>query len=306
MSDSTKPARLVHLNALRAFEAAARHRSFVAAADELNVTPSAISQQVKALEDYLGLPLFVRGKSGVAPTPAALEAYADIRDGLSQLGRGFARLRGAGSKRTVTLTVMPSLAAKWLLPRIERFQDAHPDIELRLDTTGRLVDFASEGVDLGIRLGLGGYPGLVCERWLEESLIPVCSPSLVPKERPMTLDDLAQLPLIHDTTIDFDPAYPDWRSWFRARGMAMPERTRDLRLNSSLLAIQAAVDGLGVLLARSALVDADLQAGRLVQPVAGIAPTRCAYYVVRLPDATERPAVQAVRDWLFAEAARAG
>ncbi|GAB3105266.1 transcriptional regulator GcvA [Lysobacter terrae] len=305
MPESAKPSRLVHLNALRAFEAAARHQSFVAAADELSVTPSAISQHVKALEDYLGLSLFVRGKTGVTPTPAALDAYADIRDGLSQLARGFNRLRGADATRAVVLTVMPSLAAKWLLPRIERFQAAHPDIELRLDTTGRLVDFASEGVDLGIRLGLGGYPGLLCERWLEESLIPVCSPALLPKDRPMTPADLLKLPLIHDRTIDFDPSYPDWRTWFQARGLATPDSARDLRMNSSLLAIQAAIEGLGVLLARSALVQADLRAGRLAQPFAEAETTRCAYFVIMPPAAAERAAVKAVRDWLFEEALRA-
>ncbi len=305
MSESVKPSRLVHLNALRAFEAAARHLSFVAAAEELNVTPSAISQQVKALEDYLGAPLFVRGKTGVALTAAAADAYPDIRDGLAQLARGFARLRGDDSARIIVLTVMPSLAAKWLLPRIERFQVAHPDIELRLDTTGRLVDFASEGVDVGIRYGLGGYPGLLCERWLEESLIPVCSPALLPPGRAMTLADLATRPLIHDSTIDFDPTYPDWRAWFRARGLAEPDRSRGLHLNSSLLAIQAAIDGQGVLLARSVLVETDLRAGRLVRPFAEAAPTRCAYYVVMPPAAAERAAVRAVRDWLFAEAASA-
>jgi LysR family transcriptional regulator, glycine cleavage system transcriptional activator len=155
MSESVKPSRLVYLNALRAFEVAPELRG---CGRGVNVTPSAISQQVKTLEDYLGAPLFVRGKTGVALTAAAADAYPDIRDGLAQLARGFAWLRGGDSARITVLTVMPSLAAKWLLPRIERFQAAHPDIALRLDTTGRLVDFASEGVDLGIRYGLGGYP----------------------------------------------------------------------------------------------------------------------------------------------------
>jgi LysR family glycine cleavage system transcriptional activator len=151
MPSPDKRRKLVHLNALRAFEAAARHLSFVAAAEELNVSASAVSQQIQTLEDYLGAPLFLRTRTGLVLTPAAGDAYPDIRDGLAQLGTGLARLRGAGADNVLTMTVMPSFAAKWLLPRIEGFQAQHPELELRLDTTGRLASLADEGIDIGIR-----------------------------------------------------------------------------------------------------------------------------------------------------------
>lgn len=302
MNSPEKRQKLVHLNALRAFDSAARHLSFAAAADELNVTASAISQQIQTLEEYLGAPLFVRTRTGLVLTPAARDAYSDIHEGLVQLGSGLARLRRAKVDNIITMTVMPSFAAKWLLPRIERFQARHPDLELRLDTTGRLVNLAEEGIDIGIRYGLGGYPGLVCEKLIGEDVFPVCSPGLLAAEPDqVTLARLARMNLIHDTTVDFDPSFPDWRAWFIARGMTEVDLTRGLRLSSSLLAIQAAIDGQGVALARSVLVEGDLRAGRLVRLFDDVEATRCAYHVVYAESAIARAKVKAMRDWLFEE-----
>lgn len=302
MRDPVKRQKLVYLNALRAFEAAARHLSFVAAAEELNVTPPAISQHIRALEEYLGVPLFVRSKVGVSLTPHARDALPEIREGLARLSRGLERLRGSGVDRIVTLTVPASFAAKWLLPRIERFRAAFPELDIRLDTTDRLADFTSDGVDIGVRYGLGGYAGIACERLLAEDVFPVCSPRLLGPGVAATLDDLARLTLIHDTTIGFDPAFPNWSTWLRARGRGDIDASRGLRMNSSLLAIQAAIDGQGVALGRSVIVAHDIAAGRLVRPFEGRDETACAYHVVYPRNALAVPKIKAVRDWLFDEA----
>ncbi len=302
-----KPARssLVHLNALRAFEAAARLLSFAAAASELHVTPSAISQQIRSLEDYLEMPLFFRSKVGITLTPQARDAYPTIRDGLEQLARGFERLRFSQHDRLVTLTVPPSFAAQWLLPRIDRFRQLHPDLEIRLDASDQLADFEAQGIDIGVRYGLGGYPGLASDKLFAERLVPVCSPKLLRCAEQADEAWLARMTLIHDTTSEFDPTFPTWKQWLQARGMDNVDATRGLRINSSLLAIQAAIDGQGIALARTVIAERDVQAGRLITPLPQTQRTRCAYYVVHLPQALAHRKVQAVRDWLFAEAGSA-
>jgi LysR family glycine cleavage system transcriptional activator len=304
MLNSSGGRKLVHLNALRAFEAAARHSSFVCAADELNVTPSAISQQIRTLEEYLETPLFIRSKVGVSLSAPAREAYADIRDGLQHLAAGLAKLRSQGGDRLITMTVPPSFAAKWLLPRIEQFREQHPDLDIRLDTSDRLADFGTEGIDIGVRYGLGGYAGLESEKLFDEEVFPVCSPALLPRAplRP-NAEWLASMILIHDTTSDFDPSFPTWRTWLMARGMRGVDTTRSLRLNSSLLATQAAIDGHGVALARAVIADADIRAGRLVKLFETVDGTKCAYYVVYRKDESNEPKIKQVRNWLLEQAA---
>lgn len=295
----------VHLNALRAFEAAARSSSFVAAAAELHVTPSAISQQVRTLEDYLGVKLFVRSAAGVVLTSEAVAAYPDVQRGLQHLATALGKMQGGWRDNVVILTVPISFAAKWLMPRIHRFRDAHPGLELRLDTSNGLSDYVADGIDLGVRYGLGRYPGLEAAKLFDEELVPVCSPSLLqPGASRLRLDQLPELALIHDTTVDFDPTFPGWREWLAAHGVADVDPARGLRFNSTVLAIQAAIDGHGIALGRSVAVAGDLQAGRLVRAFDGGQPTRCAYYVLHLPGALAHPNVRAVHDWLLAEAAR--
>jgi LysR family glycine cleavage system transcriptional activator len=299
----TRKQKLVHLNALRAFEAAARHLSFVAAAEELNVTPPAISQHIRALEEYLNVRLFVRSKVGLSLTPEARAAYLDIKEGLERMAAGLARLRGSGIDHIVTMTVPPSFAAKWLLPRIERFREKYPDLDIRLDTSNRLADFAAEGIDIGVRYGRGGYPGLTSEVLLSEDVFPVCSPDLLPPGvGRLDIDRLSGMTLIHDTTIDFDPTFPTWNAWFKARGIENIDPMRGLQFNSSVLSIQAAIDGQGVALGRSVIVARDLEAGRLVKPFDSTEGTHCAYYVVYETHAAGNAKVKAVRDWLFEEA----
>jgi LysR family glycine cleavage system transcriptional activator len=298
----TRRQKLVHLNALRAFEAAARHLSFVAAADELNVTPSAISQQIRALEEYLNVPLFVRSKVGITLTSQAQAAYPDIRDGLQRLAQALGALRGSGEDRLVTMTAPPSFAGKWLLPRIDRFREKYPEFDIRLDTSDRLVDFAAEGIDLGVRYGLGGYVGLLTDKLFDEEVLPVCSPTLLPVNQSASAEWLGTMTLIHDTTSDFDPTFPTWRSWLLARGMTQIDHSRGLRMNSSVLAIQAAIDAQGVALARSVIVNGDLTAGRLIKPFESIERTSCAYYIVYPREALGTRKVRVLREWLLEEA----
>jgi LysR family transcriptional regulator, glycine cleavage system transcriptional activator len=295
----------LYLNALRAFEAAARQRSFVAAAHELHVTPSAISQMVKSLEGYLGRSLFVRSRSGVELTADAREAYAQIHGGLLMLAGGLEQLKRPVPSHVVTLSVTTAFAAKWLLPRIGRFRQRHPTLDLRLDVNNRLVDFASEGVDVGVRYGTGRYPKLVATRLMGEDIFPVCNPALSAEiaGRPLDAALLSGLSLIHDSTIDFDPSFPTWRSWLAARGLALPKQGRSLHLNSSPLALQAAMDGLGVALGRGALIADELAGGKLVQAFGEREASHCAYYVVHRPLEPLPAHIQAICGWLLDEAA---
>lgn len=172
----------VYMNAMRAFEASARHQSFSAAAVELNVTPAAIGQLVRSLEGWLGTPLFHRSSSGrvrLIPTEAAQRALPDIRAGFDRLNLGLARLKEGSANGVLTVTVSPAFASKWLLPRIDRFQTAWPDTDVRLDTSLKLLDFVSQGIDIGVRYGAGVWPGLVAEKLMDEEIYPVCSPMLL-------------------------------------------------------------------------------------------------------------------------------
>jgi LysR family transcriptional regulator, glycine cleavage system transcriptional activator len=292
------------MTALRAFEAAARRGSFVAAAEELHVTPSAISQQIKLLEDHIGRPLFERTRQGVRLQPDAAAAFAQVQGGLQLMGLGLERLRKPLPERIVTLSVTPAFAGKWLLPRIERLRERHPQLELRLDSSNRLVDFVHEDIDLGVRYGRGRYPGLTATRLMGEDIFPVCSPALLPRltGRPLDAALLDGLTLIHDSTFDFDPGFPTWTAWLAARGLRLHDKARGLHLNSPVLAIEAAIDGQGIALGRSALVEADLRAGRLVQALGERERSNCAYFVVHPERTPSKQRVSLVREWLLEEA----
>lgn len=291
----------VYLNALRAFEAAARLQSFAAAAEELNVSPPAISQLVRSLEEYVGRSLFIRSRSGVVLTAEAAAAFPDIHNGFERIGMGLQRLRSPGQSNIVTMSVTPAFAGKWLMPRIDGFRHEHPQLDIRLDSTNRLVDFLAEGIDIGVRYGAGKYPSLMAERMMGEQIFPVCAPQLAASLK--TIGDLAAATLIHDSTMDFDSSFPTWQAWITARGYPDLARGRMLQVNSSVLAIEAAIGAQGVALGRGALVAADIAAGRLVRPFGGDArdaeQSRFAYYVV-YPRQAELPArVDAVRSWLL-------
>lgn len=293
----------VHLNALRAFEASARHRSFAAAANELNVTPAAVGQLVRTLEEWLGTALFNRssaGRSRLMLTPAAERALPDIRAGFDRLTLGLERLKEETSSNVLTVTVSPAFAVKWLLPRIDRFHSAHPDTDVRLETSLGPIDFVAQRVDVGVRYGLGHWPGLIATKLMEEEVYPVCSPAI--RERIASPADLANETLIHDLSMEGHDDFPSWRKWFERAGVAHVDATRGLRINNSAAVLQAAAEGQGVGLARSVMAREDLASGRLVR----IFPTieyrsPLAYYVVHREECSALPRLVAFRAWLQEE-----
>ncbi len=297
----------VHLNALRAFEASARHQSFSAAAQELHVTPAAVGQLVRKLEDWLGTPLFIRSSSGKArlvATDVALRALPDIRIGFDRLALGLERLRERAVGGVLTVTVSPAFAAKWLLPRFERFQALCPDTDVRLETGLRLVDFVAQQIDVGVRYGTGTWPGLTAERLMGEEIFPVCSPELLRRNhRLCTPAGLGAVPLIHDLSMDGNLGFPTWGKWLAKAGISDVTVSRGMKINNSAAVLQAAIDGRGVALTRSVMAHDDLAAGRLVRLFPEIQfESELAYHVVYRPECADLPRLVAFRDWLMDEA----
>ena len=298
----------VHLNALRAFEASARHQSFSAAAQELNVTPAAIGQLVRGLEEWLGTPLFIRGTSGKArlvATDTALRALPDIRAGFDRLNLGLERLREGVVGGVLTVTVSPAFAAKWLLPRFERFQAICPDTDVRLETNLKPMDFVAQRVDIGVRYGTGTWSGLVAEKLMGEEIFPVCSPELLRQSQPLhTLAGFGTVTLIHDLSMDGDVGFPTWDKWFEKAKVTGVDTSRGMKINNSAAVLQAAIEGRGAALARSVMAHDDLAAGRLVRLFPEIQfESELAYYVVYRPECASLPRLVAFRDWLMSEAA---
>jgi len=286
------------LNTLRGFEAAARLASFSKAADELRVTHGAVSRSIAQLEDFLGLKLFQRKTRQVLLTPAGAVYAARVRDVLDRLAGATLALTRDDAKGSLSVSTLPSFAAKWLVPRLFRFRREHPEIDIRLETTEKITDFDADGIDIAVRFGRGHYPGLTADLLLREELFPACSPRLLDGPAPLREPvDLRHHTLIHD---DFPI---DWAGWLRMAGVQGVDTLRGPVYLSSVLAMQAAVQGEGVVLARSALAADDLAAGRLVKPFDLSLPSDAAYYAVCPPRALERRRVKAFRDWLLAEAA---
>ncbi len=291
--------RLPPLNALRAFEAAARHLSFTRAAEELHVTQTAISHQIRALEEHLGIRLFRRLPRGLVLTSEAQLFLPPVRAAFEQIAAATRRIAREEAGGVLTVSALPSFAAKWLVPRIGRFRTAHPEIDLRISATLELADFARDDVDVAIRCGRGDYPGLRVDRLFGETLSPVCSPALL--ERPPGLAaprDLRHHTLLHDND-DLD----GWRVWLELAGVEGIDPTRGLSFGDASMMLQAAIDGQGVALGRSALAAADIAAGRLVRPFELSRPFRFAYWLVCPQTSAERPKVAAFRGWLLEEVA---
>lgn len=294
--------RLPPLNALRAFEAAARHLNFSRAADELSVTPGAVSQQIQNLEDYVGVALFKRTPKGLLLTDPAQIALPALREAFDRLADAASMLTAAVDGRRLTVSVAPSFAAKWLVPRLGRFEAAHPQVDVWVSAGMELVDFNSGEVDLAIRYGTGRYPGLEVVRLMQETVIPVISPDLLERQPLNDLTELAGQVLLHDGSPDADDSCPDWTMWLAARGVKGVDGSRGPRFNQSSLVIEAAVGGRGVALAKRALAQADMDAGRLVSPFDIATAVDFAYYAV-YPKAKGRlPQVKAFVGWLAAEA----
>ena len=297
----------VHLNALRAFEASARHQSFAAAAAELNVTPAAVGQLVRTLEDWLGVPLFHRAASGRArltPTEAAELVLPDLRAGFDRLSRVLERLKQGSASGMLTVTVSPAFAAKWLLPRLESFQTAWSDTDVRLDTSLKPVDFVAQRIDIGVRYGTGHWPGLIAEKLMEEELYPVCSPAFANSQRLREVADLTAHTLIHDLSMDADLAFPTWSTWLLKAGLGgQSTARRNLKINNSAAVLQAAVEGQGIALARSVMARDDLGSGRLVRLFGDIRlASPLAYYVIYRENCAGLSRTVAFRDWLMTQA----
>jgi len=294
--------RLPPLNSLKAFEAAARHLNFSRAADELSVTPGAVSQQIQNLEDYVGAALFKRTPKGLLLTDAAQTALPALREAFDRLAEAASLLTAAVDGRRLTLTAPPSFAAKWLVPRLGAFEQAHPQVDVWLSAGIELVDLTAGEVDVAIRYGSGRYPGLEVRRLLSEEVIPVISPDLLaqqPLERP---DDLTHHILLHDGSPDLDDSCPDWTMWLAARGVRGVDGMRGPRFNQSSLVIEAAVNGRGVALAKRTLAQADLEAGRLTAPLQIATAVDFAYYLVHSKAKGRLPQVKAFMSWIEAEA----
>lgn len=291
-----------HLNALRAFESAARHMSYVRAAEELNVSPAAVGQLVRGLEESYGVILFHRSRGGPARlvlTDHALAALSDLQTGFDYLSAAVERLKDVGGA-TVTVTVPPAFADKWLLSRIENFRALHPNYELRLDTNGKLVDFNVERVDLGIRFGTGHWQGLCSTQLMGEEFFPVCSPTLPTATQPLkNAEDLKQFPLIHDVSMRNATAFPTWRTWLQREENDFSDAERGLQINDSAGVIQAAISGAGVALGRRSLVSADLAAGRLIRPFGEAQSCDYAYYLVQKEGVEIEPSANAFKHWLL-------
>ncbi|MBS0341612.1 MAG: transcriptional regulator GcvA [Proteobacteria bacterium] len=297
-----------YLNALKAFEASARHQSFSAAGNELNVSSAAVGQLVRSLEDWLGVPLFIRTTSGrqrIVPTEAALTALPDIRAGFDRLSLGMAKLKESSSQNTLKLTVSPAFASQWLLPRIESFSAQDPDTDLLLDTNQRIVDFVAQRIDIGVRYGAGNWPGLVAEKLMEEAVFPVCSPAFFKKLNVRTPIDLLDHTLIHDMTGDSNAGYVTWETWFERVGVSKAPVERGHRINNSAAVLQAAVDGQGIALARSVMACNDVASGRLVRLLPDLMVlSPLSYYAVYREECASKPRLMSFLAWLKQEASQ--
>ena len=293
------PRKLPPLTALPAFDAAARHLSFTKAAEELNLTHGAISRAIRNIEDRLGIRLFERGTRSVRLTPEGAAYAAEIGAALDRIGAATIAATAARTSGILTVSTSDGFAGRWLMPRLHRFHQAHRDIDVRLATSGVLADFISDGIDIAIRYGEGGYAGVVSEFLADEEVSPVCSPALMAGEHPLRSPaDLRHHRLIHDNF------RIGWAMWLEHAGVSGVNPEGGLRFDSAVYAIEAAVQGEGVLLGRSALVSADLAAGRLVRPFDLSLLSRWKYYVVYPERALRQRKVKVFRDWLLAEMAR--
>ena len=298
--------RLSRLRALQAFEAVARNGSFVAASVELHVSPAAVGQQVRALEEWLDQPLFKRLDSGsqrLVLTDVARLALPDLTDGLDRLESGLRRLQERRSTRLVTVSVSQSVAARWLLPRLHAFTAEHPHVDVRLDISDRVVDLVQREADIGLRCGAGRWSGVVSTRLRSEEMFPVCAPSVArASPRLRSPKDLESRMLIHDASVLPPGIFPGWPAWLRQNGVDEPWAHRGLKINSSGAVVHAAADGQGIALARRLPCEDDLATGRLVRLFPGTScPLDLAYFVVHRPEIEAASPAAAFAAWLRSE-----
>lgn len=304
--------RLPPLNALRAFEAAARHLSFRKAAEELHVTPAAISHQIKALEDELGVRLFNRLARGLELTAPAQEALPRLRAGFDSLSESVGAMRRHLSSTTLSVGSAPSFAAKWLIPRLQRFVSRYPECDVRVAAGPEFIDRAGEPQPIGapgktpeiaIRFGSGHYPGKDAQRLFSVTATALCSPRLLQGEHALRApQELRFHTLLHDDSMAAQDSGTDWRSWLEAAGVEGVDVERGPHFNHAALALDAAADGVGVVLSYGVLASSDVASGRLVAPFDISIPASFSYYMVSEPAQGERTVLSAFRNWLLEEA----
>lgn len=293
------------LRSLRAFDSAAAHLSFTQAAEDLHVTPAAISHQIKELENQLGVELFTRTSRSMRLTREGEILKAAAHESLEILSRSLQRIRRLENRKQIRVSASPSLAAKWLVPRLDRFLGQQPGADVRVDVSHSVIDFDREDIDIAIRFGEGRYPGLRAELLFQDKVFPVCSPKIITKDKPLRSPrDLLRHTLIHlDWEAQGSP-WPNWKMWMKASGIDEFDDRAGLHFGQTSFAVQAAIDGMGVALGDSNLVADDLASGRLVKPfeLSLRAPKQFAYYVITRVDTADAPMVEAFRDWCLAEA----
>jgi LysR family transcriptional regulator, glycine cleavage system transcriptional activator len=295
MSDILPP-----LNALRAFTVAARHLSITKAAEELHVTPAAVSHQVKLLEEFVGAPLFIRLTRALKLTDRGQAALPVLSEGFDRLQKGAALLSERQNEDVLTVTTTPAFAAQWLVPRLADFQERHPEIKVRLEATISVVDLRRDGVDVGIRWGPGAYPGLDAQRLFDEEIFPVCSPRLLAGAHPLTSPhDLIHHTLLHASDGTGNITYADWRMWLNFAGATEVDWRKGPEFAHENMTVQAAVEGHGVALVVTSLVRDNLALGTLVKPFEQVLPTDFSYCLVTPRENREKPAVRAFQDWVL-------
>lgn len=302
-----KGRRLPPLNALRAFEAAGRLQSLTAAATELSVTPAAVGQQVKSLEQYFGRELFERRYRAIELTELGRQLLPGLTDGFDRLADSIELFNALETNRALLITSCTSFASRWLVPRLDQFHAMHPDIDVRIDATQRLVDLRRDEFDFGIRFGPGKWEGVEADYLMDEEFIPVASPALLQRKPINEPADLAQHTLLHREDSP-GPTPLDWRMWLQAAEVDNVDPDRGLRYSIESMTIQAALDGHGVALVSNVLTEADIAAGRLVRLFELGLPTGAdlAYYLAYSPGRLRQPRVAAFRDWILREAGKTG
>jgi LysR family transcriptional regulator, glycine cleavage system transcriptional activator len=296
--------RLPSLDTLRIFAVAARHLSFTKAANELHLTQSAISHRIRSLEDELGVVLFNRLTRRLELTLVGQALARRIDRAVGDIARAVADLDEASDERRLSVTVLPSVAAYWLVPRLPRFHACNPGIELQVIADPSLRDLRSAGIDLALRFGRGAYPGYAATILMPDRVFPVCSPRLIAKHGPITsIETLLDLPLLHDSSTEGDGSGSDWRSWLNYLGRDDLNSDNGQRFSEAGLLIEAAVLGLGVALGRASLVSNLVANGTLICPLPLTAPTAFSYYLLALSEAATLPKIVRFREWLQAEAA---
>lgn len=287
------------LNAVRTFEAAARHLSFNNAAEELNITPSAVSHQVKTLEEFLGVQLFRRLNRQVQLTSEGAAFLPPLRAALDQIDAATARTIANRQSGPLVISAAPSFGTRWLVPRLTGFQEAHPEIEVRPIISVDIVDFARSDIDLAVRHGRGEWPGLRSHLLKSEDVLPVCSPDLLEDGPPLNApQDLAGHTLLHVM-----PRMGEWRSWLALAGVSGVDAEKGPRFQNVPMAVDAAISGLGVAITDPRMVEVDLARGRLVAPFDIELPIDGGYYLVYPEERADAPKVAAFRDWILGEVA---